>query len=1441
MQARIISGEKQVMVTVLINDTVKKYLLKQSKNFRKKIRDKFEFLESGIWEGRLRIKKIRSVSSKYIFEAMIDKRNRLIFTLGNYGEAGKKALIVYVWGIVAHDDLQKRSRDIIPENVPFLKFHDYEEVFLKDIDMEELKPSYFTQEHITEKTKDESGSQKWYPVDEPEWKRIQLYARDDFELFLYLTQEQKDILGTSLPVMVSGTAGSGKTTLSVYYLLNNYLSRKKKIFITYNRYLRDFAERLYKGLLNEREWKNDVIYPDFYTFKGLNLEIAKNNGKNFLLEKEVDFNHFNKIFATHPMCCKFDSALVWEEIRSIIKGALPQINISILERAIRAIKNREIDSGLIKQLQQQFIIFSRLESLKVVEKFVSKYLKIDISSFSAHIERYIQQEDYRDRVLSIIDKTIDTLKRQKSATNKKYLSFLEYELIGKKKAPNFKFNRKEIYSIFEWYQNRLESNNMWDELDLTREVIKIYSEKDLGNYVYDILACDEVQDFTDIQINLMFYMVNNPNNIFFAGDTKQTINPSGFRWEEVKRHFYEKGLNIPELRFLSLNFRSSGSIVELSNILLGLKEKFLGIKSEELKEEWRYKGRPVAVVSGINENDMLEILKVAGAKRTIIVRTRTEKNRLKRLLETELVFTMAEAKGLEFDTVVLWKFCDDQFSKDVWKVILDMSKRSTHEAKIKHEINLLYVGITRSQKDLIIYDGEKPSFIWENQQFKNNVYITDDRSFIDGVWNVISTPEEWIEQGHYFFEREYYRAALECFKNGGDLKLLSKASAYNYEKEGRYLDAALNFEKIEEKEMAANNYEKAEKFKKALSLWEELKNKERSFHCQIEVYKQEGKFHKAGSLYMEKRMYEEAIKCFKKSQDYRKVAEIYLRKFKNIKEAANFFEYSHDYEKAAQLYARLKSYEKAAELYFRSRNYLKTEKLWEKTKNTKRLLELYSKTGQNEKLFTIYEKQKNFEKATKCLKSFKDKIRLKKEAEELFSKRRYFQALLRFYVIENHKRTAECYLRMKKYEDAIRHFKLAKDFYSAGNICHKIKDYKNAVENYLNSEEDRKNGYPLAIKLAKRNFDNQWIYKIGQEFFNKGKYNGAAALFSVFSNTFPEVGTCYALMKDTKKAIKAWRNCKYKEDYEQVADMCIKRNIIEIGAKFFLSSHKQMLSDFKLDYPVGSMSNRVLKLLDIYFEKNQNADEMQIWGTFLGGIDFEYKYWEKILYYMEKGGDYNFLIEYFNGFKLINKRKFETVMARFKKDIPELISSNAWEILALRYIFLNNIDELNKIIPKIKINEHNYVYYLIGERKYYEKGISWCLRNKLLHEASKILPMIGKYERAAEVFEKDGNLNKAADYYLYSGQTEKSALLYRQLKKFSKAGDVYYKKGDFKNALKMYESQTPQNKKKIAKTYERLEDFEKALGLWKEIGNKKAIERCIRRFEKTKQRKLQFF
>jgi len=1432
---------KVEMAVVLINNTVKKYLLAQPKKFRERIREKFEFLEIGIWEGRLRAKKLRKVSSKCVFEAPVDNKNRLLFTLGRHGETAEKSLVIYIWGVVTHDQLSKKSRNIVPDNVPFLNFHDFVEIDLEDIDMEELDSSCFTQEQITEKTREESGNQRWFSVDKPEWKRIQRFTRDEFELFLYLTPEQRAVLGSNPPILVSGTAGSGKTTLSVYYLLQNDFLRKKKIFITYNRSLKNFAERLYKGLVNEVEWSSEIISPDFYTFVDFSLELAQRFGKSFIPDRKVDLNRFSKMFSSHPLHQKFDSALVWEEIRSIIKGALPQVNTSVLEKTYKAIRRNEIDPGLAKQLQQQFILFSKLDSLKAVGRYVDKYLKTSVSSFSSHMDRYLKDKRYHERILSILDRTLEFLKKQRDTVNKKYLSFLEYELLGKKKAPNFPFSRKEIYRIFEWYQDRLEKDDLWDELDLTREALKIFSEIDPYNYSYDVLACDEVQDLTDIQIGLLFDTVHNPEDVFLAGDTKQIINPSGFRWEEVKRHFYERGLEVPEPHYLTLNFRSSGSIVELSNLLLGLKERYLGVKAEEIKEDWKYKGRPVSVVTGIGEGDILEILRVAGARRTVLVRTEEEKDRLQRLLETELVFTISEAKGLEFDTVVLWKFCDDQLVRDVWKIILDLSKRSIHEAKIRHEINLLYVGITRSQNDLIIYDGENPSLIWENPQFRSHVYLTDDRSFLEGIWNVLSTPEAWLEQGHYFFEREFYRAAMDCYKNGGDINLFTKASAFSLEKDGNYLQAALNFEKIGEAERAAQNYEKACDYRRALPLWERLNNEERAFHCQTEAYKKEGQYQEAGDLYLKKGMYKEAAQCLKKSGNYRKLAEVYLNQLKNIKEAAACLENAQDFEQAAELYFRLKLFEKAAELYWKSRNYPKAEAIWKKTRNTSRLMELYGRTGQNEKLFSLYEKQRDFEKATKCLKAFKDKSHILKDAENLFAQRKYFQALVRFFVMEDHKRTAECYFRLKNYDEAIRHFRLSGCFYSAGKVYEKVKDYKNALENYLDSEEDRKDSYRLASKIVRQIQDDNWIYRLGKNLFDRKRYHEASVIFFVFSNTFPEIGLCHAMRDKKEEAFQAWSKCRLVEDFIRIAKISIHSGDVKIAAQFFLSHPDEFLSKLRWTSRLYLRENSIIDLMDLYFSKEPSPPEMRIWGKLLCELDLHGEIWEKVLYYLEKSRGYNFLLDYFRTFELFDQSQYRVANARLKKDIRELEGAEDWQALAFRYHVLGRAKDFNRTLSRVRITPHNYVLFLIGEDDSYRKALDWCSNNDLLEEAAEeFLLMLRNHQRRAEIFEKIGKLNKAADDYFYAGNFPKAADLYIRLQRFATAGDAFFRQGDYRNALKMYRKQSPQNKRKIARTLERLEEFEKAIKLWQEVEDRKAVERCIRKMERAKQRKFSF-
>ena len=52
---------------LLLNNTLKDYILTLDSREKRRLRDKFEYLENGIWDAGVRVKKLRGVSQKVIF------------------------------------------------------------------------------------------------------------------------------------------------------------------------------------------------------------------------------------------------------------------------------------------------------------------------------------------------------------------------------------------------------------------------------------------------------------------------------------------------------------------------------------------------------------------------------------------------------------------------------------------------------------------------------------------------------------------------------------------------------------------------------------------------------------------------------------------------------------------------------------------------------------------------------------------------------------------------------------------------------------------------------------------------------------------------------------------------------------------------------------------------------------------------------------------------------------------------------------------------------------------------------------------------------------------------------------------------------------------------------------------------------------------------------
>ncbi len=179
----------------------------------------------------------------------MSKGDRLLFTLGHHHDA----VAIYLWGLVDHDSISAEARRIEPSNAPFLAFEELEHEDLPELALDALPAPYFTQESVEERVPDDYGPQRWLVFDDEEWGRL-LASPDpaSFEGYLHLTGEQEALLATSPPVLVSGTAGSGKTTLSVYYLLRGARHDGRRLFLTYNPLLKRMAERIYAGLVEKR-------------------------------------------------------------------------------------------------------------------------------------------------------------------------------------------------------------------------------------------------------------------------------------------------------------------------------------------------------------------------------------------------------------------------------------------------------------------------------------------------------------------------------------------------------------------------------------------------------------------------------------------------------------------------------------------------------------------------------------------------------------------------------------------------------------------------------------------------------------------------------------------------------------------------------------------------------------------------------------------------------------------------------------------------------------------------------------------------------------------------------------------------------------------------------------------------------------------------------------
>lgn len=303
---------------------------------------------------------------------------------------------------------------------------------------------------------------------------------------------------------------------------------------------------------------------------------------------------------------------------------------------------------------------------------------------------------------------------------KPFLSKDDYLGLGVKQSIFLKNEREKVYEIFTKYLEFLSENNFYD--------LNIVSFLWLGfsRPKYDFIVIDEVQDFTNIQLYIVLKSLKVPENFMLCGDSNQIVHPNFFSWTNVKTMFYKHDISGKNINVLRTNYRNSNDVTAIANKLLMIKNARFGSIDKEsnflVESLEENKGSVNFYVDSQNRRKQLNDSTKRSTKYAVLVMTQEEKAAARKVFETPLLFSIHEAKGLEYENIILVNFISN-YNKEFNEIANGISKKDLEIEDIdfsrgkdksdksldayKFYINSLYVGMTRSIKNLHILESSK--------------------------------------------------------------------------------------------------------------------------------------------------------------------------------------------------------------------------------------------------------------------------------------------------------------------------------------------------------------------------------------------------------------------------------------------------------------------------------------------------------------------------------------------------------------------------------------------------------------------------------------------------------------------------------------------------------------------------------------------------------------
>ncbi|KAL9962912.1 hypothetical protein ACROYT_G032063 [Oculina patagonica] len=513
-------------------------------------------------------------------------------------------------------------------------------------------------------------------------------------------------------------------------------------------------------------------------------------------------------------------------------------------------------------------------------------------------------------------------------TESGHLSLETYQKIGKKRAPNFTADREAIYKMFLSYEKVKKFSNMFDENDLVFHLYHRLRQCRVPNWSIHNLYVDETQDFTQAELVLLMRCCRDPNGIFLTGDTAQSIMQGiSFRFEDLRSLFFYLNENykaigvqaevvVPQIKQLVYNYRSHSGILNLASSVVSILQEYFPESVDKLsKDQGQLVGPKPVLLGSCSESDLAIILrgnqrKTAtiefGAHQAILVKSNEARERLPDEMRHALVLTIYEAKGLEFDDVLVYNFFKDLQAniKSIWGVVtqylLDVADcKTVNTSKIKSrplafdpdkhkilnsELKQLYTAVTRARAKVWFFDEDeenrRPVFEYFEQLGLAEIVTLETGNkksspgtlSLENMFPKESSLEEWEKQGTFFYNKKVWKAAETCFTKSGNVEMSQKCKAYVQAKYAESLQSEPRRQK-DEFLRAADQFLQCNMIQETRACL--INARERTLYASL--LQKLGKERNAARVFERNGNFLEAGQCLEVIADYSEAVEVLLR------------------------------------------------------------------------------------------------------------------------------------------------------------------------------------------------------------------------------------------------------------------------------------------------------------------------------------------------------------------------------------------------------------------------------------------------------------------------------------------------------------------------------------------------------------------------------------